>query len=493
MRPRVALVLLLAACDAHVHAPPAEEPEAIQVTVWSDRYELFNEYAPAVAGTPVRFAAHATDLSTFEPVSKGAATFILRLGDEPPIEHVEPAPARAGIYTPELTFPKPGTWSVTVRLPTGHEVRHPDIVVHASAATATATEAPEGISFLKEQQWMLGTRIEPVGTRSLTARVRAAAVVTPRTGGHASVTPPIAGRLGALPGKTLPALGDAVEAGQPLARIEPVLSDLAVKLVDAEAELARATLAVDQAKTALERTRRLAGDGAKSARELQESELAFRTAEARHAAAQGVLRAFESSGAASGGIELRAPIKGVIAHADGSIGEYVTESREVFSVVDPDVVFIEARVPEADLARLGATPRAVYEWAGRFVPLDLLYAGIEVNEKTRTVPFVYRVENADRRLRIGMALTVLVEQAAVVDAIAVPVTAIVDVDGRWAAYVQIAGETFEKRDVTLGVRDAGWVEVVAGLRAGERVVTHGAYAVRLASTSTSIPAHGHSH
>lgn len=490
MRPRFALVLLLTACDAHVHEASPEEPEAIQITVWTDRYELFNEYAPAVAGTPVRFAAHLTDLTTFEPVHTGAATFILRF-DGPPIEHVEPAPARDGIYTPELTFPRPGTWSVTIRLPDG-DVRHPDIVVHASAPDATATEAPEGISFLKEQQWTLGTRIEPIGRRSLTARVRAAAIVTPRTGGHASVTPPIAGRLAALPGRTLPALGDAVEAGEPLARIEPVLSDLAVKLVDAEAELARSQLARDQAAAALERTKRLAADGAKSERELQEAELAFRTSESRLAAAQGVLRAFESSGAASGGIELRAPIKGVIAHADGSLGEYVTESREIFSVVDPDVVFIEARVPEADLPRLGARPKAVYEWSGAFVPIELLYAGIEVDAATRTVPFVYRVDNADRRLRIGMSLSVLVEQAAVADAIAVPLSAIVDVDGRWAVYVQLAGETFERRDVTLGVRDAGWVEV-AGVEAGERVVTHGAYAVRLASTSTSIPVHGHSH
>jgi cobalt-zinc-cadmium efflux system membrane fusion protein len=59
--------------------------------------------------------------------------------------------------------------------------------------------------------------------------------------------------------------------------------------------------------------------------------------------------------------------------------------------------------------------------------------------------------------------------------------------------VQRGGETFERRTVTLGARSGDTVQIVEGVKAGERVVTKGAYLVRLASLSTSVPAHGHVH
>jgi len=66
----------------------------------------------------------------------------------------------------------------------------------------------------------------------------------------------------------------------------------------------------------------------------------------------------------------------------------------------------------------------------------------------------------------------------------------VEEDGRPIAFVQVGGETFQKRDLALGIRDGNWVQVLSGIAEGERVVTKGAYAVRLASVSSAIPAHG---
>lgn len=484
----IAFALALCACDRHERAAPrADEAEPVQFTVWTGRYEAFVEYPVPVAGKPVRFVTHLTDLKTFEPVREGAVTLVSSSG----AERTEPKPARDGIYLPELTFPKNGTWTVRLRMADGHEIPFPDVVVGA----ANAPEHPDGIAFLKEQQWKLGTRIERVETKSLTASLRAVGVVAALPNGRASVTTPIAGRLAVV--KFLPRIGDRVESGQILAAIEPVLSDLAVKVVDAEAEVLRSKLALDQAQTVAERVRKLAAEKAKSERELQEAEVALRTAQARHDAALAVQKAYQKSGAVAGAVELRAPIGGVIAHAHGAVGELIAEGRELFCVIDAGSVLIEARVPEADLARLGPKPDAVYERPGapgEYLPAGrLLFAGIEVDAETRTVPFTYEVANADGLLRIGMALAVQIEQASVTDGLAIPLSSVVEEDGRPVAYVQLAGETFEKRDLTLGVRDAGWVHVLSGLDPADRVVTRAAYAIRLASVATSIPAHGHSH
>ena len=97
------------------------------------------------------------------------------------------------------------------------------------------------------------------------------------------------------------------------------------------------------------------------------------------------------------------------------------------------------------------------------------------------------------RLRVGQSVNLFVETARAEDTLAIPSAAIVEEDGRPIAFVQAGGETFQKRDLTLGIRDGNWVQVLSGITEGERVVTKGAYAVRLASVSSAIPAHGHVH
>jgi hypothetical protein len=75
----------------------------------------------------------------------------------------------------------------------------------------------------------------------------------------------------------------------------------------------------------------------------------------------------------------------------------------------------------------------------------------------------------------------------------IPLSAVLDEDGRPVAYVQVEGERFERRDLTLGGTSGDTALVLSGIEAGERVVTGAAYQVRLASLSTSVPAHGHEH
>jgi cobalt-zinc-cadmium efflux system membrane fusion protein len=61
------------------------------------------------------------------------------------------------------------------------------------------------------------------------------------------------------------------------------------------------------------------------------------------------------------------------------------------------------------------------------------------------------------------------------------------------AYVQVGGESYERRVLALGARSGGWVEVVAGLAAGEHVVIRGAYDIKLAAAGGAVPEHGHAH
>lgn len=90
-------------------------------------------------------------------------------------------------------------------------------------------------------------------------------------------------------------------------------------------------------------------------------------------------------------------------------------------------------------------------------------------------------------------MTVHVETSKVEDAVVIPESALVEEGDQLVAFVMISGETFDKRDLQVGARDSGRVQVLEGIREGERVVTKGAYAIRLSTLTGVIPAHGHAH
>ncbi len=74
-----------------------------------------------------------------------------------------------------------------------------------------------------------------------------------------------------------------------------------------------------------------------------------------------------------------------------------------------------------------------------------------------------------------------------------PASAVLDENGIATVYVQSGGESFERRQIEAGVRDGDWIEVKGGVRAGERVVTRGAYLIKLAATRSEAVGHGHAH
>ncbi|MHC4543581.1 MAG: hypothetical protein ACYSYL_03500 [Planctomycetota bacterium] len=141
--------------------------------MWGDRFEIFLEHPFIVANTPTKFVTHVSDLVTLEPRKKGPVTFILRHGSEAPIEHIEQAPARDGIYIPELTFPQSGKWGVSLVIGPGgkdHIINLPLFEVYGSHEEADQAPLPleiAGISLLKEQQWEIPTSTEPVRKRKV--------------------------------------------------------------------------------------------------------------------------------------------------------------------------------------------------------------------------------------------------------------------------------------------------------------------------------------
>jgi cobalt-zinc-cadmium efflux system membrane fusion protein len=491
----------------HAHGPDGDhehEVETAQITVWTNGYEIFAEHTPPVVGKATRFITHVSDLRTGRPRAAGPLKFILRQ-EATGFDHPQAAPERPGIYIPAITFPAAGDWQASIIIPgeTSATLELGTIKVFPTedaAAHADYPDPPEGVPFLKEQQWRILAKTEPVARRSLTERIALHATVVAGPGSKAAIHSPVTGRL--IPDQIV-RLGAEVQAGDVLAWLEPAFSEFTAKLVDAEAEAVRAKNALDQAKTSFDRILNLYDQQAKSRRELQEADLAYRSAQASFEASSTIQQLYRATGATfkdgSLRMAIKAPFNGVVDQVTANLAERIDPDHALFTIINSKTALVQAHVPESRLTSIkpedGAVLQPMAEGESPSVSnvLTFVAMGRELDPTTRTLLLTYQVANPSRTIPIGGSVTLLVATGKSSDGLAVPSSAIVEEEGIPIVFVQVSGETFQKRDVTVGAREGDWNEVRTGVSEGERVVTDGAYALLLSTKSGAIPAHGHAH
>lgn len=501
----VASGVLLAACKNDTPIVPAAETlDAIAVTRWTEKTELFMEYPALISGQKARFAVHLTDLGSFKPLSAGRVTVELRSAAGSSNRFQTDAPSRPGIFGVDVRPSAAGRYSMVVRLDSSelHDV-HPigpvEVYADAQAAASSPQADEEGaIRYLKEQQWTLDFATEVVAERDLRESLRVPAQVRPRTGGEVEVVAVVTGRLAAA--DAIPSVGTAVQQGQLLTRIIPRTAIPADRAA-LQLGIAEATAALGLARQDRERAERLYRAGAVPGKRLEQATAAEATAQARLEAAQALMTQHESSRSGAGDLSsetlflLRAPIAGVLAMAHATAGASVEEGEALFRIVATDPVHVVAHLPEAQSSWLDDLAGGELELAGAAAqPLNRIVSiGQVVDPASRSLLVIFETRNADAELAIGQSVWVRLFTTATNRTPAVPESALVDDGGQPVVFVQIAGESFARQAVSLGSREAGYVQVLNGLRPGDRIVTRGAYQIRLAALSTQLPAHGHLH
>lgn len=497
----------VSACSRSTSPPAAEEePEALSVTRWTGKTELFAEYPPLAVGNTSRFAIHLTRLDSFKPLTEGRVEVQLRGGSGPAEVFRADGPSRPGIFGVDVKPVHAGRREIVVVLAAAgltdeHRVGQVDVHASAEAARAAPGSAAEdagGISFLKEQQWALDFGTALVGEQSVRESIRVPAQLVPRPGGSADVVAPIHGRLT----RVLDApLGSRVSRGQELARLLPPPA-VPGDLPQLQREVAQAEAALEFAARDRERAERLVSAGAAPQKRLDEARAAEEQARARLSASRASLAQYNT--ARTGNDEttsdslfvIRAPVSGVIAQRDAATGANVRAGTVLFRVVDASQVHVVGHVPEAEATKAQLAAAAEIEVPGRAVRIPagpLASLGKVLDPGSRTLPVTFAFDNRTVALPVGQAVFLHLLMGPTRPRAVVPSAAIVDDAGRPIVFVQREGETFERRPVTLGARAGDVVQVTEGVKPGERVVTKGAYLVRLASLSTTVPAHGHVH
>jgi cobalt-zinc-cadmium efflux system membrane fusion protein len=504
----VAFLLILSGCS-HSQDKTDTTDDQISITKWTEKTELFVEFPALVAGKETPFAAHLTDLETFKPVSDGLLRVSLTSSQGKQIDAEARTPIVPGIYRPVVTVEEPGSYRLAFhRYDPGKQEIYDTIdageieVAEKPQAKKESTETPQakGITFLKEQQWRMDFATEPVGEKELSVLLKMSAEVKPAAAGQVQIVAPVAGRI-LIAAKSGAVPGQKVRQGEELAVILPLPGKNKVEL---DAESMTVTSELEAAEKELERVEELYKEKIVPRKRLEQSQRDVAVQKARLEATRSQLGLIDGSGKFAPGsrerLSVRSPISGTVVAANITPGAQVEAGQNLLSIIDLDRVWIEGRLFEMDIPKIRKFERGTFMTTALSEPFvlaqpktRLVNIGSVVDPATRSISLILEARNEEGRLKIGFNGDLALQTGKRIHGLAVPLSAIVDDKGISVAFVQVGGESFERRELELGIRTEEFAQIKSGLKAGERIVSKGAYRVHLGSLSSQLPAHGHAH
>lgn len=476
------------------------DDESLVYTHYTASTELFVEFPPLVAGRASRFAAHLTRLSDYAPLSSGTLDVILQQGGKTMARFRVNKPARTGIFAPEVTPRDPGEFELVIAVRDGelearHELGPVRVFAPGELASVQQPELEGEIGYLKEQQWANPFATVIAQARDLRASVPGFATVMAPADAGAEIRAPSDGFFA---NTGLVRAGATVKAGETLGFLVPRLggeTDFGQLLVAME----RARSGLTLARRDLERLQGLFEQGAIPERRLLDARGQLEVALAEHRTAQSRVEQHQQ-GNADAGIALRTPVAGEVVEVTARPGGFVRAGDRVFRVAAPERRWVEIRVAEYFAAQLRDASGAWFDDQDRQpVVLDaergarVVQTGTAVDPLTRTASITVEYPSEFGPSVIGSRFSAHVFTSAPRRLLAIPRSAVIDDGGRDVVYLQTGGESFTRRTVDLGIVDGDYVEVRQGVQAGDRVVSAGAYFVKLAATGGEEIGHGHAH
>jgi membrane fusion protein (multidrug efflux system) len=251
--------------------------------------------------------------------------------------------------------------------------------------------------------------------------------------------------------------GSEVAAGRPLFKVD-----------DAEirAQVARLEAERDLAQQALERTRELIEQKASSEADLEQAEASFRIAQAQLELQR--LRLERTT--------VRAPFAGLVGQRFVSVGDYVSTPTRLVTLQTVDPQRAVFQVPERYAERLRVGQEVDFGVAA--LP-DVEFVGVVdfvdpvVQLPARTILVKAEVPNPGRELKAGMFIEARLATDVRPEAVIIPEDAVLPLQGATFVWIVTSEGTATRRQVELGVRTPGFVEVLSGVEAGEQVVVGG--------------------
>jgi RND family efflux transporter MFP subunit len=489
------LVLITMACliscqqnqkSVNVAASDYSVLEPLSITVFTEKVELFAEFRPFIIGQETAFAAHLNDLEEFKPFPKGSLQVILK-NDRNQYENKVDSPSVPGIYRPVITPAEPGLYTLTFIY--NNDSLSETITVDSIKVYQNISEIPpsetdnngDKIVYLKEQAWKTTFATEEVIEKPFYFVISTSARVKSQPAAEMVISSQASGQI-----NLIKVLGETVRRGDLIGSVSggSLENNLNVRLNEIR-------IAYEKSKADYERTKPLATSQTISQKDFLEILTKYR---------QDSVRYFQMTGKITDNtMKIVASVDGIISDIMVSNGGYVETGLPVLRITNSNDLLIEAFVNQSDHKSVSGIfdanfkdPSGTKTFTLSSLNGKVRSASAFVNDNSLRIPVNFTVRN-NGDLMPGMFLEAYLMTDPKEKAIVVPYSALLEEQGKYFVYIEIAGESFMKRQVTIAGNDGINAEISSGLEPGERVVTKGVQPIKLSSMAGGLPLHGHTH
>lgn len=274
-------------------------------------------------------------------------------------------------------------------------------------------------------------------------------------------------------------VGDWVKQGQPLVTLE------CAEIGEAMSEFFKAVAARELAQLNLAREKRLAESGIGAKKQYVAAEAEHKVAEVTFEAAEKRLhilglteeqvKEVAQTHKISPTVVLTSPIEGKVAISKAVVGAMVDQSKEILTIIDPRMLWVDAEIYEKDVAKVKIRQNVqvtVPAFPQELFGGKITYISDVVDEETRTITVRTEVDNRDERLKPGMFAEVSIFYSDNGPVVAVPVAAILEDGEKQFVFVREKGG-FVQREIETGATCGMYRRVIKGLQEGEEVVVEG--------------------
>jgi membrane fusion protein, heavy metal efflux system len=341
-----------------------------------------------------------------------------------------------------------------------------------------------------EVQRQSGVVVAPARKEQMTGVISATGKVEANADRIAHVSPRISGKIVAVRAS----LGDKVAAGQVLATLDSVeLGEALGRYHQSKTRLALAQANMDRVKVLVDK--KIA-----ARKEILQAETDYKTAQTEVHTDQERLALYGVSASDLKGdrrplLPVRSPIAGVITEKHAIVGELSDPATSLYTVADLSSLWVLVDIHEKDLAKVRrgqAATVAVTAFPETTFRGRITYLADVVDEASRTIKARVEVANPGRKLKPEMFATV--ELATAADAppvLAVSEEAVQELEGKKLVFVAEGDSAFEAREVEVGRTSGGMVEILSGLKDGERLAVKGAFVLKSELLKGEIEGHDH--
>lgn len=249
-----------------------------------------------------------------------------------------------------------------------------------------------------------------------------------------------------------------------------------------------AKAAYTKAATDLKRAKELLADKIVSDKEFAAIELEYKQAAERFEAL--------AKNYSTAGKQIVAPMAGYVKKVDVSSGEYVSSGQKLLTISQNRRLVLRADMSQRDYAASKGLSSAsfVTPYDGKTYDISKMNGSLLAAGKSTDggffVPVKFEFDNIGDIIP-GSFVEVILEGESLGNKLTVPIGALVEEQGLYSVYVLVQQNEYEKVFVEPGVNNGFDVEIKAGLKEGDKVVSKGAYFIKLSSMSNEAPAHSH--